>query len=292
MIDPTQQQWLDNEEILERFVLNRLSPDEERRLSELRRHHPELENAIALQARVIAGIRVLGRRELRARLARELTEKQKGNRIVWTPALFLKVAAALVILAGTAWWVATFTQPEPDLTPVAESQKKIKQPLKADSAMKKKSEEIEQPVSVPKKGIRQKPTRLSAPAATTISKQRNKLNAQSMAMLRPNEVSATLYTATGDTIPTRVFFKNPSDLSAVNIKVPVEDRDGQLESFYVHYEKDQLSVYLDNSRYLSRFQNALLTDNTTELLITADTLAYRVDLKSAERFKRAVRRPK
>lgn len=292
MIDPTQQQWLDNEEILERFVLNRLSPDEERRLNELRRHHPELENAIALQARVIAGIRVLGRRELRARLARELTGKQKGNRIVWTPALFLKVAAALVILAGTAWWVATFIQPEPDLTPVAESQEKIKQPLKADSAMEKKSEEIEQPVSVPKKGIRQKPPRLSAPAATTISKQRNKLNAQSMAMLRPNEVSATLYTATGDTIPTRVFFKNPSDLSAVNIKVPVEDRDGQLESFYVHYEKDQLSVYLDNSRYLSRFQNAVLTDNTTELLITADTLAYRVDLKSAERFKRAVRRPK
>lgn len=291
MIDPTQQQWLDDEEILERFVLNRLTADEERRFGALRREHPELEREIALQAGIIAGIRVLGRSDLRARLAREIKGKQGSRRLIMSPALMLKIAAALAIIAGSAWWVSQLIQPKPDLSPVAETQKKATPPRKTDSLTIQRPVDVEEPVVVPEKGIRKKPTRLSTPAATTISKQRNKLNAQSMALLRPNEVSATLYSSAGDSIPTRVFFKNPSDLSAVNIKVPVDDNDGILESFYVHYEKDQLSVYLDNSRYLTRFQNTVLTDRSTELLIVADTLAYRVDLTAGERFKRATRIP-
>ncbi len=293
MIDPTQRQWLDEHEILERFVLEKLTEEEERRLAELRRRDPALEEEISLQAKIIAGIRVLGRSDLRQRLEHGIKKSSSARYFDFHPGLILKIAAGLAVIAASWWLVNRFVQPEIKKSPMTESKGEesiAPSRVAIDSqSLATQEEEIVAKEPANKPGVRKKPITLSSPAAENPSKRRTTLNVKSMTLLRPNEVSATLYAKSGDTLLTRIFFKNPTDLTAVNIKDPVREENGLLETFYVHYEKASLSVYLDNSRYLGRFQNARLVEQTQALLLTADTLTYRIDLSPNERFKKAIR---
>ncbi|MBX7150889.1 hypothetical protein K1X84_04575, partial [bacterium] len=68
MVDHTTRQWLDENEVLERHLLNRLTADEVGRLQKLLQSFPELTDELEFQKMILAGIRHTGRVELKERL--------------------------------------------------------------------------------------------------------------------------------------------------------------------------------------------------------------------------------
>lgn len=286
MIDAQDRAWLDDNNILDRHALGKLNAEEEQRLSALRQSDATLDADVRLNAQLIAGIRFLARRQLKARLQSNLGVAPRAQRL-HLPAL-LKWAAVLAVATASLWLIIRYTHPLPEKATVTET------PLPDKKTDKDSSERIQKPgkqvesVAAQKKSSRKqdKPALLSAPTLDQPSKQRRKLNADAIKFLRPNEVSAT-WIHDADTVKSILFFKNPSDLAAVNIQETQFETSDTLEWFYVNLEEHALSLYLDNIRYLSRFSDAVIVETPNQLRIRTAAGEYVVDRTSPDRFKKA-----
>jgi len=89
--------WTENEEQLERFVLNRLSPGERRELEDHLRTCEACQRAVRDERTLAAGIRALGRDQLKTRVKQRLPIKQP-QQVPWQR--LVGVAAVLFVLVG------------------------------------------------------------------------------------------------------------------------------------------------------------------------------------------------
>jgi hypothetical protein len=87
--------WTDDEDLLERFVLNRLEADERKKLEAHLRECPQCRQTVRAEQQVVAGIRWTGRDALKARL-KERVGVQPVRRVNWYQVA--GVAATIVLL--------------------------------------------------------------------------------------------------------------------------------------------------------------------------------------------------
>jgi hypothetical protein len=133
--------WTDNEEVLERYVLGRLDPLAKRVLEEHLEACASCREAVTRERELVAGIRRLGREELKARLARRVANAVRPS-IPWPHVI--SIAAVLVISVGVAlyrfwtpietWYEESFTQTSPRVaeTPAATPEENAVHPGASD----------------------------------------------------------------------------------------------------------------------------------------------------------------
>lgn len=298
MLDNTTRQWLDENEVLERHLLNRLTADETDRLQKLLQSFPELADELEFQKMIIAGIRQNGRLELKERLKSNIAQSKNHSSKTFVLYSYLKIAAVVAVLIGVSWIVYSRIAAKPEPAPSADIKKeappkelKIEQP-KIEKSVDPKTggqQQIASKKSTGKQNVQEKPLIVSTPSETAAVKHKQKLNIESLKFLKPNELTVSVNILDEKkTLETKLFFKNPTDLTAVNIKETQSEKDNQLEWFYVIYENRVLNLYLDNTQYLKVFKNASLEETSERLVIKISSALYTVDLKSKDKFKKAV----
>ena len=112
--------WTDDAELLSRFVLRQLPPDEENRLSPHLSSCKHCSRAVDEERRLVAGTKLAGRADLKRRLKSRLeTHEQQGTpslattlsyRIPWTRVLSVAAATSIIIVVGVYnnWFSANY----------------------------------------------------------------------------------------------------------------------------------------------------------------------------------------
>jgi len=296
MLNPNEKFWSEEEERIENYLLGRLDDAENRAFEERMRTDEGLRRSVELNAMILAGIRQKGREGLKERLNKNLGMASTPNVVSKNQLFFyatLKIAAVIVAGIGIAFLIYRQVAVNPDVQQVTEETKKeikndnanaIKDELLTEA---KKGDEKNTAKKSPK--VNDKPSVLSAPSEEIPAKRNQRLKSESLKYMRPNELVVNLLEEKeGKTIETKLLFKNPSDLSVLNIQQTQSEQNGQLEWFYVYYENRVLSLYLDNTKYLSYFKNSELAETQSQLRLTVETAQYVVDLSSNEKFKKAI----
>ncbi len=111
MSESKQLHWVENEDLLERFVLGRLESAE---AAELEKHLQECDHCRKVAAKeleIVAGIRIAGRESLKQRLAGRL-EERKAQSFHWYRAVGVAAGIVLLVTVGiyNRWFVGTETQ--------------------------------------------------------------------------------------------------------------------------------------------------------------------------------------
>lgn len=314
MLTQEERNWLDENDVLDRHIFGRLTDEESARLQFLLDKDPEFQEEFDLNLAMAAAIRNKGRMDLKERLKESLKEDatpvaspmelhrtSKELKTQMTMPLWLKLAAAIAVLAGASVVSYMLFFDKPIETPIAEEQ--IKQE-KVPALIETPKEQPKQPI-VPdeskkvaaKKGtVKQKsedkPMIAATPPENLLQKRNQRFHAESLMMPKLNEVDAVVISGEPKVEePTKILFRNSTDLVAVNITETQSEDNGRLNWFYVVYENRILNVYIDNSKYLTSFRNARLTESGTSLLIEIKDASYTVDLASKDKFKKALQKP-
>lgn len=119
MAAQTSTHWTDNEEILDRYILGRVDPTDKRLLEEHLESCAQCREAVSRARDLVAGVRRLGRDELKARLARRL-EPTNRSAVPWPHVI--SAAAVFVIAVGVtlyAFWTPLEMWYEESLTSTA-----------------------------------------------------------------------------------------------------------------------------------------------------------------------------
>ncbi|HMZ03605.1 MAG TPA: hypothetical protein PLA15_03550 [bacterium] len=301
MVNPTDRQWLDENEIIDKFVFGRLTDNESIRLNELRKNE-DFNAMFDRELMTIAALRAHGRIAMKQRI-RELLHTSSPLHLshtanpapgkVMTMRFVWRAAATVAVIAGGLWIYKMNLQPAPEVA-------------------KKQNIQNEQApiVNTDKQAPAQTSTEPGTPSNDVAAKRTNKPNERKSMIagqLPPSKtdrtrpaalaavphevyVSISVLNATEST-ETRILFKNPFDLVAADIRETQEEKDGQLNWFYVYYENRIVSAYLDNSKYVARFIGTHLKEEPGVLIINTPQSKYRVDLTTKEKFKKAVRIP-
>jgi hypothetical protein len=136
--------WTDDEELLERFVLNRLEADERKKLEAHLRECPQCRQTAQAEQQVVAGIRWAGRDALKARL-KERVDVQPLRRVNWYQVA--GVAATIVVVVTIGLYNHWFFSRETKEIPVTEQAGgKIRQPAEE----LKRTEQDKAPVTAQK----------------------------------------------------------------------------------------------------------------------------------------------
>ncbi len=296
MITREVQSWLDENEILDKHIFGTLADADRTRLQRLMNDHPELLEELELSQMIIAGIRQHGRREMKRRL-------RIGLESVNAPAasssffVYLRVAAAVMVLLGSSYLVYELFLNNTPAAPVAQDELKKEDTVATVPKAEKSDSEINSQTFAAKKSagkpaFDQKPALAAAPAETIVTVHNQKFRVEAAMIPKANEIKILLTLEAGKKeMDSKLLFKNPIDLTAVNIKETQGEQNGTLTWFYVFYENHILNVYLDNSKYLNDFKNATLTESLSVLTLQTSRASYVVDLTAKDKFKKAVLKP-
>ncbi len=308
MLTPEEKKWIDEGEITERYILGQLDPGDKNRFEQLLTSDEELRNELEFEAMTIAAIRQYSRTELKKRIRESLKQsrpapamtiqKSAGTGQAW---MYIRAAAVILLFLGGIWLFYQWMYGDQSPAPIGEDKEKKQEPAKEKILLPPKQETISEYREPPKKEkIRKqvrngrsedsrRPAVLSMPADTAHSRSVQKFVADPALFPKPNEVKTTI-----DLIDEtrqaeiRILFKNPTDLSAVDITVPHEEQNETLQWFYVHYDNTDLNVYLDNTKYLNVFRSAKLIRQKETLLIHLEKTSYQVSLKDDVKFRKAL----
>lgn len=312
MLTQEERNWLEENDVLDRHIFGQLTEEEEARLQFLLDKDPSFLEEAEFNTAMIAAIRNKGRLEMKLRLRDALKQEMMSEPMQlhksanipelrqWIP-FILKAAAAIIILAGGSVLTYQLFFNKPIEAPIADKEIKREQvPSQTETPkeeLKKEtlpdeSKKIAAKKSTAKQKTEEKPMIAATPPENLMQKHNQKFRAENFMMPKPNEVKAIIITAESKIEQeTKILFKNSTDLVAVNIKETQLEENGKLRWFYVVYENQVLNVYIDNSKYLTSFRNARLTETATVLQIEAKDAIYTVDLKAKEKFKKAVIKP-
>lgn len=309
MLTDEERKWIDENDVLDRYVFGQLNEEEAARFQFLIDKDPSFLDEVEFNSAIIAGIRQKGRLEMKQRIQWALKEEPTSAEMhlqtsARTPGaresmpFLLKIAAAVLLLIGASVIAYQVFFNKPAEAPMAEDEVIIKT---KPAEVKSPKEEIKVPdvpeeskkVTVKKSTSKQKseekPMIAATPPENLMQKRNQKFRVETYMMPKPNEITVSLFKTESKTeTETIVLFKNPTDLVAVNINETYAEDDGRLKWFFVVYENQILNAYLDNSKYLTLFKNAKLTETSTSLQIDIKDASFVVDLKSAEKFKKAV----
>lgn len=100
MPDDTKLHWTENEDLLSRYVLDRLSKDERTQLESHLLTCPQCSDAVRQERELVSGIRQYGREEIKSRLKHQLAAQAEERRSFVTWQRALSAAAVLVVVAG------------------------------------------------------------------------------------------------------------------------------------------------------------------------------------------------
>ena len=312
MLTQEERNWLEENDVLDRHIFGQLTEEEEARLQFLLDKDPSFLEEAEFNTAMIAAIRNKGRLEMKLRLRDALKQEMMSEPMQlhksanipelrqWIP-FILKAAAAIIILAGGSVLTYQLFFNKPIEAPIADKEIKREQvPSQTETPkeeLKKEtlpdeSKKIAAKKSTAKQKTEEKPMIAATPPENLMQKHNQKFRAENFMMPKPNEVKAIIITAESKIEQeTKILFKNSTDLVAVNIKETQLEENGKLRWFYVVYENQVLNVYIDNSKYLTLFRNARLTETATVLQIEAKEAIYTVDLNAKEKFKKAVIKP-
>ncbi|HXF99344.1 MAG TPA: hypothetical protein VNL69_01105 [Bacteroidota bacterium] len=107
--------WTDDSDLIERFVLNRLDPDERNELEDHLRVCEVCKQALRAEQILIVGIRRSGRERLKAELRKKLIAAERKG-VPWPH--ILSAAAVVIILLGIAYynrWFEILKSPEREI---------------------------------------------------------------------------------------------------------------------------------------------------------------------------------
>ncbi len=311
MLTQEERNWLEENDVLDRHIFGQLTEEEEARFQFLLDKDPSFLEEAEFNTAVIAAIRNKGRMELKLRLRESLkteaseplqlhTSSNSSGMRQWVP-FILKAAAAIIIMAGCSVLTYQLFFNKPIEAPIADKEiKKEQVPSQTETPKEETKKEIHSDdskkiaakKSTAKQKIDEKPVIAATPPENLMQKHNQKFRIENFMMPKPNEVKAVIVTGESKTEhETKILFKNATDLVAVNIKDTQLEENGKLTWFYVVYENQVLNVYIDNSKYLTLFRNARLTETATVLQIEAKEAIYTVDLNAKEKFKKAVIKP-
>lgn len=306
--------WLEENDILDRYVLGRLTGEEKARLEALMLADPERRREVEMTAMVAGAIRQRGRADLKGRLRDQIHASDatasvmsfspggRSSGRLMTASWIMKAAAVIAIAAGASYLVYRLFFHVPDVEPVVE--KKIPSPaLEKDKPLPPAKEERmmtfrEDSAKAPlakkspgKSATTTRPLTLSSPTENAKTKGAQKFKAESILLPKMNDMKLVVVAEDKTESESRLLFKNPVDLTAVDIKEASLEKDGRLEWFYVHYEDRMLSVYLDHSKGPVYFKMPRLEIGASSLVLHTNGHVYSIDLSPKERFHKAVLRP-
>ena len=303
MLNPNEKVWSEDEERIENYLLGRLNEQEKTLLEQRLRTDEDLRKSVELSAMILAGIRQKGREDLKARLKDQLkgTSSLTSNGSSQDKNLFLysgiKIAAAIIAAIGVSFLIYRLMTSNPGVPQATdESQKEMKNenvdlPKNGPVADKDDKKDLEKITGKKSTSVNNKPSVLSAPSEEIPAKRNQRLKGESLKYMKPNELVVTLTVEKEKkSLETKLLFKNPSDLTVMNIQETQMEQDGRLEWFYVYYDNRILSLYIDNIKYLSVFKNSALSETPGHLQMTVGALQYSIDLTSKDKFKKAVLR--
>jgi hypothetical protein len=312
MLTQEERNWLEENDVLDRHIFGQLTEEEEARFQFLLDKDPSFLEEAEFNTAVIAAIRNKGRMEMKLRLRETLktgapaepmqlhTSTWELQPRQWMP-LILKAAAVIIILAGGTVLTYQLFFNKPVEAPIADKEIKKEQvpsqteTPKEESKQETKTDEskkIAAKKSTAKQKLEEKPMIAATPPGNLMQKHNQRFRAENFMMPKPNEVKAVIISGESKLEQeTKILFKNSTDLVAVDIKETQLEQNGKLNWFYVVYENKILNVYIDNSKYLTLFKNARMTETAAALQIEIKGTAYTVDLSSKEKFKKAVIKP-
>lgn len=306
--------WLEENDILDRYVLGRLTAEEKARLEALMLADPERRREVEMTAMVAGAVRQRGRADLKARLRDQIQASGTTASVMsfspggrnsgrWLTASWIMKAAAIVtIAAGASYLAYRLFFHVPDVEPVVEKEipspalenGKPLPPAKEEKMMAFREDSAKAPLakkSTGKGATTTRPLTLSAPTENAKTKGAQKFKAESILLPKMNELKLVVVAEDKTESESRLLFRNPVDLTAVDIKEASLEKDGRLEWFYVHYEDRMLSVYLDHSKGPVYFKTPRLEIGASQLVLHTNGHAYSIDLTPKERFHKAVLRP-
>ncbi len=308
MLTQNDKQWIEENEIIDRYILEQLDGDDKIRFSAMLASSNELREETEFSAMVAAAARQYSRTELKRKIKAAVKESgispgaqaQHAERPshYW---LYIRAAALILIFLGGVWMFYLWMSGEKSPAPITEDQSGKTIPVKEKTLPPPKQEiisEYREPVKKDKpkktaksekKSEEKRPQLLSMPADTLHTRSVQKFTVNPALFPKTTEVKASLeLTEDHKQIDTKIYFKNPTDLSAVNITATSEEAGGKLQWFYVHYENQVLNVYLDNTKFLNLFKNSKLIQQKQTLLIVLEKSSYQVDMKEQAKFRKAV----
>lgn len=308
MLTQNDKQWIEENEIIDRYILEQLNVEDKVRFSALLASSEELREETEFSAMVAAAVRQFSRTELKRKIKTAVKESGIPSA---SPAhhatrpshywLYIRAAALILIFLGGVWMFYLWMSGDKSPAPITEDQSVKTLPVKEKNLPPPKQEtisEYREPVKkdkpkktakTEKKSEEKRPQLLSMPADTMHARSVQKFTVNPALYPKTNEVKASLeLTDEKKQIETKILFKNPTDLSAVNITATSEEAGGKLMWFYVHYENQVLNVYLDNTKYLNMFKNSKLIQQKQALLIVLEKSSYQVDMKDQAKFRKAV----
>ena len=285
MITPHDQKWIDDQEILERKLLERLNPDEQARLENLLKDNPSLASALDLEAMMIAGIRQKGREDLKNRL-KAAVENQTAFNMPTGSWRLLKVAAAVLVLAGGSI-IAYYALKPADVSTVAKEQSPVKEqpavkkvvPTEDKATEKVQGKEEKEALAVRKP--KEKPKSIvAAPKKPPIFR-----NRESATMPPPKELQVKMWE--NQTAKTAVIkFLDPQGL---NVKPAFGESSNTLDWFYASYQTGELSIYVEAQRFSGFFTNAELKIDGQTLSIHTAGLIFLMDLTESPTVRKVIR---
>lgn len=308
MLTQEERNWLEENDVLDRHIFGQLTEEEEARFQFLLDKDPSFLEEAEFNTVVIAAIRNKGRMEIKLRLRETLKEDSsvpmqlhksesapQGRQIM---PILLKAAATVMVLVGGSVLIYQLFFNKPVETPIADKEIKKEQvpsqteTPKEESKQETKTDEskkIAAKKSTAKQKLEEKPMIAATPPGNLMQKHNQRFRAENFMMPKPNEVKAVIISGESKLEQeTKILFKNSTDLVAVDIKETQLEQNGKLNWFYVVYENKILNVYIDNSKYLTLFTNARMTETASALQIDIKDAKYTIDLTSKEKFKKAV----
>lgn len=303
--------WIEQEDILDRYALGRLTPEERSRLDQLLNADEALRRQLEFTLMTAGAVRQLGREELKERLrkriaesgtpAMSITHSTEPKPILLRGGLVLKAAAVITAVAGISYLVYRLYFHVPDVEPVVREtpparleDEKPPAPAREEKMMTHREDSIKPPVAKKSTGkgtTTTRPLTLATPTESIKTKHAQKFKAEAFLLPKTNEVRLTVVSEDRSEIESKLLFKNPVDLSAVDIHQTHDEKDGTLHWFYVHFDNQVLSVYLDNSKYLGYFKAPRLELSASRLVLQTNGQTYDIDLTSKDKFRKAVLRP-
>jgi hypothetical protein len=171
--------WTDDDDLVTRFVLGRLSNDERRQLEEHLTTCLRCRQVVQSEQALAAGVRLYGREKLKENLKRHIVagKRQNGSMVTWQRAL--SAAAVLVIITGisiyngwfpglemTRYSVSEGVHEQAQLRRAEENAVVPKQEIRQSAPAAKKRSEEESPVrSAPEKSSPDKLQSVQSPGA-------------------------------------------------------------------------------------------------------------------------------
>ncbi len=308
MLTPNEIKRIEDDEIVEKYILEQLTEDEKTRFEKLLSTSDELKRELEFTALTIAAIRQYSRTELKKRINESLKQTHSSPAMTTQKTvlpgqtwMYIRAAALFLLFMGGLWMFYQWMSGEHSPAPIGDDALKKTQPVKEQIMLPPRQETIseyreaekKEPV---KKNIKQnksdeniKPQLLSMPADSSHGRSAQKFIANPALFPKPNEIKTTLdLIDETKQMETKIYFKNPTDLSAVDITTTHEVKNEVLQWFYVHYDNQILNVYLDNTKHLNYFKNSKLIQQKDVLLIILEKSTYQVNLKDNTKFRKAV----